>query len=129
MCRRYVIIGQFLVLGLRVITFLLELWAVYKIYSITKLNASKLSKSTFMQIFHLFIFGVTVVCDAFIVYITYTSAFGNVHPGEYYLYINSIMFMIVEGIPLCGLFLMMICQYKKPTKDSIDATMNTERIE
>ena len=114
---------------MRIATFLLELWAIFKIYTITKQNASKLSKQTFLQIFHLFIFGVTVFCDAFIVYITYTTAFDTVHPGEYYLYINSIMFMIVEGIPLCGLFLMMICQYKKPTKDSIDACMNTDNIE
>ena len=54
----------------RIVTFALELGAVISIYKITGQNKGKLSKSTFVQMFHLVIFGVTVACDGFIVYIT-----------------------------------------------------------
>ena len=84
-----------MVLGMRVLTFIAELWAIWIIYRITKQNSTKLIKSYFAQTFHLLVFGIDFIFDVIITYITVSDQFDQEYPGAFYLLINCILCIVI----------------------------------
>ena len=92
-----------MVLTVRLITFVAGLWAVWIIQIIIRENDSKLSHSCGIQVFHLLVFGLDLIFDLVVTFVTIKGSFeidtaeGS---GSNYLLVNTIFFAIAQSLLL-----------------------------
>ena len=83
-----------------------------------KENDSKLSHSCGIQVFHLLIFGLDLIFDFVITFVTIKGSFeidtaeGS---GSNYLVVNTIFFAVAQSLLLEALFLVMIVRFQRPS--------------